>query len=119
MRPFAPLAAAALLMAAPAAALAHAHAKTTIPAADSTVVAPKAVEIGFSEAVNPTFTGAEITGADGKAVVTGRAAFDVRKTALTLPITSALSPGAYTVKWHAVAADTHRSQGAFTFTVKP
>jgi methionine-rich copper-binding protein CopC len=31
---------------------------------------------------------------------------------------SPLKPGVYSVKWHAVTADTHRTQGAFTFTVR-
>ncbi|NPD70245.1 hypothetical protein HPQ61_26680, partial [Acetobacteraceae bacterium] len=26
--------------------------------------------------------------------------------------------GSYTVKWHVVTADTHRTQGAFAFTVR-
>jgi len=28
-----------------------------------------------------------------------------------------LAAGVYEVKWHAVTADTHRMQGAFSFTV--
>jgi methionine-rich copper-binding protein CopC len=31
----------------------------------------------------------------------------------------ALRPGTYRVSWHAVSIDTHRTEGAFTFTVKP
>ena len=32
--------------------------------------------------------------------------------------TEPLSAGVYKVSWHAVTADTHRVQGAFTFTVR-
>ncbi len=38
---------------------------------------------------------------------------------LILPIAKPLSPGVYTVHWHAVSVDTHHTQGDFQFTVKP
>ena len=37
---------------------------------------------------------------------------------LIVPIAKPLSPGVYTVKWHAVSVDTHHTQGTFEFTVK-
>ena len=37
---------------------------------------------------------------------------------LIVPIAKPLSPGAYTVHWHAVSVDTHHTQGTFEFTVK-
>ena len=37
---------------------------------------------------------------------------------LVLTAQTALAPGAYRLNWHAVATDTHRVQGAFTFTVQ-
>jgi methionine-rich copper-binding protein CopC len=30
-----------------------------------------------------------------------------------------LSPGVYTAKWHVVSADSHKTQGTFTFMLKP
>ena len=111
------LTAAALVV--PGLALAHAHAAKTDPAKDATVKSPSAVHIDFSEAVNPAFTGGEVDGPDGKAVAIGKVAFDAKKKTMTLPVSTVLKPGAYRVKWHAVAADTHRSQGAFGFTVAP
>ena len=117
MRIFAALALAALAI--PGMALAHAHAAKTDPAKGAAVKSPAAVHVSFSEAVKPAFTGGEIDGPDGKAVRTGKPAFDAARMEMTLPVDGALKPGAYTVKWHAVAADTHRSQGAFGFTVTP
>ena len=38
---------------------------------------------------------------------------------LIVPIAKPLSPGVYTVQWHAVSVDTHHTQGTFEFTVKP
>jgi methionine-rich copper-binding protein CopC len=37
---------------------------------------------------------------------------------MVLTLQRPLAPGSYAVTWHAVAADTHRIQGSFTFTVK-
>ncbi|CAN5182380.1 copper homeostasis periplasmic binding protein CopC [soil metagenome] len=110
--------AAVLLMGAPAIALAHAHA-TTYPADKAVLKQLHDVQIVFSEPVKTAFTGAILTSADGHAVKTGKPDFAADKLKLTLPVTGALKPGAYTVKWHAVAADTHRSEGAFGFTVEP
>jgi methionine-rich copper-binding protein CopC len=36
-----------------------------------------------------------------------------------VPLSETLAPGAYTVEWHALSADGHKTNGAFTFTVKP
>ena len=30
-----------------------------------------------------------------------------------------LSPGIYSVAWHVTSVDTHKTEGHFTFTVKP
>ena len=30
-----------------------------------------------------------------------------------------LPPGVYTVVWHVTSVDTHKTEGHFTFTVKP
>lgn len=109
----------AAAFAVPGLALAHAHALKTEPAKDATVPAPTAIHISFSEDVKPAFTGAAVTGPGGMAVKTGDAAFDAAKKDMTVPISGALKPGVYTVKWHAVAGDTHRSSGEFGFTVAP
>jgi methionine-rich copper-binding protein CopC len=38
---------------------------------------------------------------------------------LVTPVSAPLKPGVYTVHWHAVSVDTHRTQGSFQFTVRP
>lgn len=106
-------------LAIPAIASAHAHALKTDPGKDATVKAPTAIHISFSEDVKPMFTGAEVTGPGGAAIKTGAAGFDAAKKEMTVPVSGPLAPGAYMVKWHAVAGDTHRSSGEFGFTVAP
>jgi methionine-rich copper-binding protein CopC len=38
---------------------------------------------------------------------------------LTVPLQSALPPGAYTVKWHVLSTDGHKTEGSYSFMVKP
>lgn len=97
---------------------AHAHAKLvgSTPAADTTAVAPKQITLQFNEKVQPNFTGVELTmgGAPVKLTTT------VAKDRMTLAGAPAkpFAAGVYQVKWHAVTADTHRMQGAYSFTVR-
>jgi methionine-rich copper-binding protein CopC len=37
---------------------------------------------------------------------------------MMVPLRS-LAPGTYRVAWHVVSVDTHRTEGAYTFAVKP
>ena len=98
---------------------AHAHLTAANPAANAAVAAPKQLTLHFSEKLNPKFSGLALTmpkmnnmagaakvavGADGKSLV-------------ATP-NEALLAGAYKVAWHAVTADTHRTQGVYSFTVK-
>jgi methionine-rich copper-binding protein CopC len=101
-------------------AFAHANLKVETPAANSTVTPPEKLILKFSEGLEIHFTGVEITGPDGKAVTTGPLLLDPNdETSLIVPITGSLAAGKYRVDWHAVAKDTHKSHGSFSFTVKP
>jgi methionine-rich copper-binding protein CopC len=97
---------------------AHAHLLSSDPAAGSTVAAPKAIVLHLSERLEPKFSGLELAKADGAAI---KAAVRVpeadRKTIKAEPA-QPLTAGAYKVSWHAVSADGHRTQGAFTFKVR-
>ncbi|MBN0856945.1 copper resistance protein CopC, partial [Pseudomonas aeruginosa] len=37
---------------------------------------------------------------------------------VTLPLAEALPPGEYTVAWHVVSVDGHKTKGQYTFSVK-
>lgn len=115
-----PLVAAAALLGTASVAFAHAHLRSADPAVDSTVAAaPKEVTITFSEAVEPGFSSIEVQDGSGKRVDDGKphtAASDGKLLSVGL---STLAPGTYTVTWHATAVDTHKTDGTFSFTVKP
>jgi methionine-rich copper-binding protein CopC len=104
-------------------AAAHAHAllKTATPAVGGTVSAsPKEIRINFSEGVEPHFSGIVLTTQAGASVSLGKADVDpADKATLVASIPQPLKPGVYTVTWHAVAIDTHKTQGSFQFTVQP
>ncbi len=113
------LAAGLCLASAPA--FAHAHLTSATPAANSTVAAaPTELNLTFSEGVNPKFTGAKLIGPDRKAVATGDAKLGPGgDTTLIVPVSGSLSAGAYTVNWHALATDGHKTSGSYSFTLKP
>ncbi len=108
-----------------AAASAHPKLLASVPTAKSSVAAPSTITLKFNEKLMQRFTGLGLTmtsmpgapnkpmkmagfkmvvGGDGKTV--------------TAQLPKPLTTGAYRVDWHAVAADTHRMTGAFTFTVR-
>ncbi|EMF0805486.1 CopC domain-containing protein YobA [Klebsiella aerogenes] len=101
-------------------AFAHAHLQQQIPAADSTVSAsPQALTLTFSEGVELSFSGVTLTGPQNKPVATGKLArSDGNKAQLTLPMTEPLAAGEYTVEWHVVSVDGHKTKGQYHFSVK-
>lgn len=99
-------------------AFAHADLKLSNPRAESSVVDVKEIRLGFSEGVNPKFSGIDLKDEAGKMVATGPALVDSKnKKELVVPVSAKLSPGNYTVEWHAVSDDSHRVKGQFSFKV--
>lgn len=95
---------------------AHAQLVRTEPGVGSTVAAPSRIILHFSESVVPGFCGVAITDAAGLTAKTGKPSG--KGADLTVPV-SGLRAGSYTVRWHAVSVDTHKTQGSFRFTVAP
>lgn len=100
--------------------LAHAHLKSAEPAVESTVEsAPGHLTLHFTEALEPEFSTASVTDSQGKTVTTVKAVVDdADKSALIIPLGDVLPSGKYTVNWHVVAVDGHKTEGNYTFTVK-
>ena len=110
-------AAAAMLFATPA--FAHAHLLRATPADGSTVAtAPSALVLDFSEGVQLSFTGVTVTGPDKAAVSTGAASVSSDGKEMTVPLAATLAAGTYTVAWHALATDGHKTHGTYSFTVR-
>ena len=102
------------------AAFAHAHLQQQTPAADSTVAAsPESLTLSFSEGIETAFSAVTLTGPQQKAVATGKLTrSDSNKAQLIVPLTQPLAAGEYTVDWHVVSVDGHKTKGQYHFTVK-
>ena len=101
-------------------ALAHAHLKSETPAANSAVASPQELTLKFSEGLEIKFTTLRLKGPDGKLVGVGTTTLIPNdNTTLVVPLTAPLKAGKYTVDWHAVSTDSHKTQGTYSFTIKP
>jgi copper resistance protein C len=97
---------------------AHAFLDHASPAVGSTVpTAPEAVTMWFTQQLEPAFTTATVTDASGNTVDAGPAQVDSKDPTELRVALKKLSPGTYTVAWHALSVDTHTTTGHFTFTV--
>jgi hypothetical protein len=97
------------------AAQAHAHLDHANPAVDSTVAtAPQEVALFFTQNLEPAFSTVEVTDASGARVDQGKAQISTNTMRIGV---KPLPPGGYTVHWHAVSVDTHKTEGSFSFHV--
>jgi copper resistance protein C len=98
---------------------AHAYPKQQTPAPNSVVDHPiTQVKIVFDDGLESAFSSLSVTNAAGQTVTTEKslvAAADDKTMTVAVP---KLQPGVYTVHWVAVAKDSHRTHGDYTFTVK-
>jgi copper resistance protein C len=119
MRRMKTLLAAALLVFAATPAFAHAHLLQAQPA-NAAIVAtsPTVLTLKFSEGIALAFTGLVVTGPTGEATL-GAAHLDAGDdTLLVVPLAAPLVAGTYTVVWHALSSDGHKTTGSYAFTVK-
>jgi methionine-rich copper-binding protein CopC len=98
------------------AASAHAFLTHADPAVGSTVAAPTSLTLSYTEGVEAPFCKVTVTAPDGSAVSGTPAAVPGHDDELTVPL-HITAPGKYVVIWHAVAVDTHKTEGSFSFTV--
>lgn len=100
---------------------AHSHAFPTHqePSAGSDVsTSQKDVALDFDDGLEPAFSSIAVTDSQGKSVTSNKAVVDSSNSKHMSVALTPLAPGVYTVAWVAVAADGHRTQGHYTFTVK-
>jgi copper resistance protein C len=108
----------AFIVAGPAHGLAHAFLDHATPAIGSTVAAaPAAVKLWFTQAIEPAFSGINVTDEAGHEMTQGKAARDAADPRLLTIAVEKLAPGTYKVTWHVTSVDTHKTEGNFEFTV--
>ena len=85
----------------------------------SAASSPTEIRLNFSEGGIAKFSGVELKDESGKPITTGAATVDPKdKKQLVVPLATPLTAGRYTVYWHAVAEDTHRVTGQYSFKVE-
>jgi methionine-rich copper-binding protein CopC len=104
----------ALIACVATAAQAHAQLDHAVPAVGSTVASsPGQVTLYFTESLEPKFSGREVHNASGARIDHGAS---VSGKVMHVSI-GALPPGTYSVSWHVLSVDTHKTEGSFGFTV--
>jgi methionine-rich copper-binding protein CopC len=101
------------------AAFAHAFLDRASPPVGSEISgSPPAVALTYSEPVEPLFSSIQVTDNSGARVDQGKAAAGDGGRVLSIGL-KPLASGVYTVEWHVTSVDTHKTEGHFTFTVRP
>ncbi len=100
-------------------AFAHAFLDRASPAVGSQISeAPPAINLTYTEPVEPLFSSVHVTDATGARVDIGKPATGDDGRVLTVSLKT-LPPGVYSVEWHVTSVDTHKTEGHFSFTVRP
>jgi hypothetical protein len=96
---------------------AHAFLQHAEPGAGAVLAAPpKRIALTFTEKLEPVFSGVAVTNLSGGSVEAGAVLISGNAMVVAL---RPLAAGTYRVSWHAVSVDTHRTEGAYSFTVRP
>ena len=98
-------------------AVAHAKLEAATPAADSTVDAPKIIQV-HSEAVEASLSRLRLAAGGDIAIAVVPMNDTEDPTTLSIRPIAGLKPGIYTVTWSVVADDGHRTRGTYSFTVR-
>ena len=108
-----------LLFATQSQALAHAFLDHADPKVGSTVTnSPAQIRLWFTQKLEPVFSSFEVSDAKGKQMDKKNVHPDDKDKSLLIVSVPVLPDGTYTVTWHVVSVDTHRTQGHFKFTIK-
>src|SRR5579872_5493166 len=104
-----------ILSAAPA--FANARLIKSTPADGARMRSPARIQLTFSEALEPAFSGALLLDEDGRDLSADPVRID--GPVLRLRPSKPLPPGSYVVSWHSVGHEGHRLDGRIHFTVRP
>jgi copper resistance protein C len=105
------------LLFAAAPACAHASLDRAQPRVGSSVrFAPRQVSLWFTQNVEPAFSGAEVRDAAGARVDQGARVDPANRTLMRISL-KPLRPGSYKVHWRVLSADSHTTEGSFSFQV--
>jgi copper resistance protein C len=98
---------------------AHAFLLKSDPTVGATVSTQKTLRLEFSEGVELSLSGVDVVNGSGGVVPIQNTHFNGSDRKVLVTDLPPLPPGPYRVKWHVVSVDSHRTEGDFSFTVKP
>ena len=120
MKTFALLLASLVVLAVPAAADAHAFLDRAAPAVGGRVHGPPAeVRLRFSQPLEAAFSTVKVIDSAGKQVDRRDKRLDPNDATVIRVSLPKLGPGRYRVVWRVLSADTHVTEGDYTFEVAP
>jgi copper resistance protein C len=98
----------------------HAFPDHQIPGAGSVLTAsPHMVRIWFDGDLEPIFSTIDVEDSEGYVIAKAVVAPGQSDPTLLQVQLPRLGPGIYQVKWSVVARDGHRTEGQYTFSIKP
>jgi methionine-rich copper-binding protein CopC len=98
---------------------AHALLQSAIPSVGGSVgSSPATIVLHFGEGVEARYSQVSVSGPGGAVPVSRPVQGDAKST-LSVKVGQALKPGRYQVHWSVVSIDTHKTQGSFSFEVRP
>jgi methionine-rich copper-binding protein CopC len=107
-------------LAVPAGTLAHASLERAVPAVGGKIHGPPAeVQLRFSQPLEAAFSTVKVVDARGKQVDRRDKRLDPKDASVLRVSLPKLAPGVYRVVWRVLSADTHVTEGDFTFEVAP
>jgi hypothetical protein len=77
-------------------------------------MAPRELSLWFTEALEPAFSSVQVLDDGGARVDQGKTQIDASVMRIEL---KPLPPGIYKVRWRALSADSHTTEGSFSFRV--
>jgi copper resistance protein C len=101
------------------AAFAHAFLDRAIPGVGMTVSgSPRELQLSFTQGVVVAFSNVTVSADGGGAVPASKPVNDPsNQQIIHVRLGHPLKPGGYTVTWHVLSVDTHRTEGTYHFTV--
>ncbi len=101
------------------AAFAHAFLDTASPGVGATVSgSPSELRLSFTQSVVVAFSSVTVAADGGGSVPTSKPVIDPsNQQVIHVRLGHPLKPGGYTVTWHVLSVDTHRTEGTYRFTV--
>ena len=96
---------------------AHAMLDHASPAVGSTVSAPRAVTLWFTQKLEAAFSTIEVRDGSGARVDAGKAQVDKGNPTVLRTSLKPIKAGTYQVHWRVLSVDTHTTEGNFSFSV--